>query len=153
MGNKFKDISVKNHTHYFFWWKYLYMKGLVPIYCIGHVTIKYLKYVKIKSLNPPYLIFSEVNGYFEEIDKIKYLTLVLINESKEIIKKYEELRSKIKYLIISITKNSWLWWKHMKINFNSDGKLLLNKAIVIPRMITVVRAIFQKGHGISYKVT
>ena len=41
----------------------------------------------------------------------------------------------------------------MKINFNSDDKLLLNKAIVIPRMITVVRAIFQKERGISYKVT
>ena len=82
------------------------MKGLILVYCIGHVTIKDLKYVKIKSLNPLYLIFSKVNGFFEEIDKIKYLTLVPINESKEIIKKYEELRSKIKYLIMSITKNS-----------------------------------------------
>ena len=84
-GNKLKDIIVKNHTHYFFWWNYLYMKGLILIYCIGHVTIKDLKYVKFKSLNPLYLIFSKVNGYFEEIDKIKYLTLVPINESKEII--------------------------------------------------------------------
>ena len=34
------------------------------------------KYVKINRANPLYLIFSEVNGYFEEINKSKYLTLV-----------------------------------------------------------------------------
>ena len=36
----------------------------------------------------------------------KYLKLVPTNESKEKIKKYEELRIKIKDLIRSITKNS-----------------------------------------------
>ena len=34
---------------------------------------------------------SKVNEYFEEINKNKYLMLVPTNESKEIIKKYEEL--------------------------------------------------------------
>ena len=33
-----------------------------------------------------------MNGYFEEINRNKYLTLVPTNESKEKIKKYEELR-------------------------------------------------------------
>ena len=32
-----------------------------------------------------------MNGYFEEINKNKFLTLVPTNKSKEIIKKYEEL--------------------------------------------------------------
>ena len=32
-----------------------------------------------------------MNGYFEEINKSKFLTLVPTNKSKEIIKKYEEL--------------------------------------------------------------
>ena len=45
------------------------------------------KQVKINSVNPLYLSVSKVNGYFEEIHKNKYLTLVPINESKEIIKK------------------------------------------------------------------
>ena len=43
-----------------------------------------LKYVKINSVNPLYLIFSEVNGYFEEINGNKYFSLVSTNESKEI---------------------------------------------------------------------
>ena len=47
-----------------------------------------------------------MNEYFEEINKDKYLTLVPTNESKEIIKEYEELWSKIRDLIRSITKNS-----------------------------------------------
>ena len=68
--------------------------------------MKDFKYVKINSVNPLYLIFSKVNGYFEEINKSKYLTLVRTNESKEKIKKYEELCSKVKDLIRSITKNS-----------------------------------------------
>ena len=35
------------------------------------------------SVNPLYLIFNKVNGYFEKINGNKYLTLALTNESKE----------------------------------------------------------------------
>ena len=42
---------------------------------------KNLKHVKI--VNPLNLIFSKVNGYFEEINGNKYLTLVPTYESKE----------------------------------------------------------------------
>ena len=65
-----------------------------------------------------------MNRYFEEINKNKYLMLVPTNESKEIIKKYEELWSKIRDLIRSITKNSVDYdEKHMKIKFNSNDFL------------------------------
>ena len=39
------------------------------------------KRVKINSVNPLYLIFSKVNGYFEEVNKSK-LMLVPTNKSK-----------------------------------------------------------------------
>ena len=55
---------------------------------------KGLKYLKINTVNPLYLIFSKVNGYFEEINGIKYLMLIPTNERKKKIKKYEELWSK-----------------------------------------------------------
>ena len=61
----------------------------ILIYCIGYVTIKDTKYVKINGVNPLYLNFSKVNGYFEGINKNKYLTLAATNESKEEITKYE----------------------------------------------------------------
>ena len=62
-------------------------------------TIKDSKYMEISIVNLLYLIFKEVNGYFEEINENKYLTLVPTNESKEKIKKYKELWIKIRDLI------------------------------------------------------
>ena len=58
--------------------------------------------MKIYSGNSLYLIFRYVNRFFEEINKNKYLTLVLANESKEKMKKYEELWIKIRDLRKSI---------------------------------------------------
>ena len=58
----------------------------VLIYYIRYVTIKDCKYVKISSVNPLYLIINKVNGYSEEVNKSKYLTLVPTNESKEKLK-------------------------------------------------------------------
>ena len=62
--------------------------------------------MKIDSVNLLYLIFNKVNGYLEEINENKYLTLVASNECKEKIKIYEELWSIIRDLIRSITRNS-----------------------------------------------
>ena len=83
-----------------------------------------------------YLIFNKVNGYFEDINGNKYLTLVPTNESKEKIKKYGELWIKIRDLIRLITENSDDYdEKYMKIKFNSDDELPLNKTIEIPSMM------------------
>ena len=68
------------------------------VYYIGYVTIKDLNYVKSNSVNPLYLVFGKVNGYFKGINKSKYLTLVPTNESKEKSKRYMnncEVRSEI----------------------------------------------------------
>ena len=70
-------------------------------------------------MNPSYLIFNKVNGNYEEINGDEYLTLVPTNENKDKIKKYEELWSKIRDLIRSMTKNSDDYnEKHMKIKFD-----------------------------------
>ena len=45
------------------------------------------KYGEIKSVNNLCLIFNEVNVYFEQINRNKFLTLVPTNESKVKIKK------------------------------------------------------------------
>ena len=68
------------------------------------------------------------------------MMLVPTNESKEIIKRYKELWSKIRDLIRSITKDSDDYdEKRMKIKFNSDDNLSLDKMIEIYSMIIVVR--------------
>ena len=94
MSNKVKDIDIKHRTYYFFD-DIINIKNFDPhnikideksyknilIYYIGYVTIKDSKYIKINSVNPLYLIFNKVNGYFEEINGNKYLTLVPTNEN------------------------------------------------------------------------
>ena len=64
------------------------------------------KDLNVYSLNPLYLIFDKVNGYFKKVLGNKYLTLVPTNKSEEKIKKYEELWIKSRDLIRSVTKKS-----------------------------------------------
>ena len=92
-----KDINIKSHTYYFFD-GIINTKEFNPsnikideksyknilIYYIGYVKIK--KDQKSYSVNPLYFIFSNVNGYCEEINGNKFLTLVPTNEAKEKIK-------------------------------------------------------------------
>ena len=93
-----------------------------------------------------YLIFGKVNGYLEEINGNKYLTLVPTNESKEKIK-YEKLLIKIRDLIRSITKNLDDYdEKYLKIKFDSDVNLSLNKTIEIPIVTIVVPAVFHENN-------
>ena len=69
-----------------------------------------------------------MNGYFKQIIKSKCLTLIPTNGSKEKIKKYEEMHSKIRDLIRSITKNLDDYdEKYIKMKFNPDNKLPLTR--------------------------
>ena len=47
------------------------------------MRVKDSKFVKTYKVNSLYLIFNKVNGYLEEINGNKYLTLAPTNESKE----------------------------------------------------------------------
>ena len=92
MSNEVKYLNIKNHTYCFFD-DIINIKNFDPnnikideksykniyIYYIEYVTIKDSKYVKINSVNHVYLILNKMNGYFEEINKSKYLTLVPTN--------------------------------------------------------------------------
>ena len=89
------DISIRNHTNFFFD-DITSIKDSDPnnikrdgksyknilIYYIAYLAIKNLKYVKFNSVNPLHLLLNKVNGYFEEINENKYLTLVPTNENK-----------------------------------------------------------------------
>ena len=159
MSNNVKDINIKNHTYNFFD-DMINIKESGPnnikldeksyknilIYYIIYVTMKDSKYIKINSVNPLYLMFNKINGYFEEINGNKYSTLAPTNKSKEKIKKYGELWIKIRDLIRSVTKKSNNYdEKYMKTKFDSDDELPLNKRIETPVMVIVVQAIFYEN--------
>ena len=73
MSNKFKDISLENHTYYFFN-DMINIKDFdsnnikideksckdILVYYIEYVRIKDSKYVKINGVNLLFLIFSKV---------------------------------------------------------------------------------------------
>ena len=95
MNNKVKDIEIKNRTYYFFNDIFNIINfdqndikideksyENILIYYIRYLTIKYLKYVKINSVNPLYLIFMKVNGYLKEMNENKYLRNS-VNKSEE----------------------------------------------------------------------
>ena len=89
MSNKFKEIEIKKNRKYYFFDDKINIKYRDPnkikideksyknilIYYIGYVTVKNLGYVKINSVYPLYLIIHKINGYTEEINGNKYLTL------------------------------------------------------------------------------
>ena len=75
-------------------------------YYTGYETVKDLRYVKINSVNPLYLVINKINGYFEESNG------TLKNRTKK-------LWTKIRDLIRSKTNDSDNYdEKYMKIKFN-----------------------------------
>ena len=72
------------------------------------------------------------------------MTLASTDESKDILKKYEDLWVKIRDLIRPITNNSDDYdEKNMTIKFNSDNDLPLKKTLEI--MVMVLRSVFHEG--------
>ena len=123
----------------------------IVIYYIVYVTIKDSKNIKNNIVKPLYVIIDKVNGYFEEINGKKYLTLLHANESQEKIKRHEELWSKIRYLVRLITKNSDHYdGKYLKIKFNWDHKLPPNKTIELLEL--AVRAVFHENNKRYFQV-
>ena len=154
-----KEINIKNRTDYFFD-DMINIKNFhsnllkidkkksyknIDIYYIGYITVKDSDYVKINSVNPLYLIINEVDGYFEEINGNKYLTLVSTDKNKEVLTKYTELWDGIKNSIEKTNNKSGEYGKDfMKIKFNSDDSLPLNKILKLYNMTIIVRSVFEE---------
>ena len=134
MGN-IKEINIKNRTYYFFD-DMINIEDFDPnllkidkksyknidIYYIGYITVKDSYYVKINSVNPLYLIISEVDGYIKEKNRSKYLVFDSANENNEVLKKYAELWYVIKNEIETIKKGKKCEYDKdfMKIIFDTD---------------------------------
>ena len=70
----------------------------ILIYHIGYVTVKDLSYMTRNSVKP-LLYYRQKNRYIEESNDNKYLALVTADESKDTLKKYEELWQKSEILL------------------------------------------------------
>ena len=91
----------------------------IDIYCISYITMKDSDYIKINSINSLYLIINEVDGYLEEMNGYKYLTLVSTDKNKEVLTKYTELWDGIKNSMEKINNELGEYEKDsMKIKFS-----------------------------------
>ena len=96
-----------------------------------HVTKKKNYECKIiNSANPLRLGITHVNGYIEEKGMDKYLVFDSTDGNKELLKKYNDVFNGIRDKIKEINSNECDYEKdYMKIKFNSDGDLPLNKSL------------------------
>ena len=91
-------------------------------------------YENIYSINPLYLIISEVDGHIEEKHESKYLVFDSRDENREVLEKYKELWDGIKNEIKTINggKEGEYGKDFMKIKFDTDDDLPLNKPLKLP---------------------
>ena len=119
----------------------------IDIYYIGYITIKKIGDCEnIYSVNPLYLIIGKVDGHIEEKNGSKYLVFDSTDENKEVLKKYTELWDEIKNEIETINggKKGEYGNDFMKIKFNADDNLSLNKPLKLHLLTIIVRCILKK---------
>ena len=121
---------------------------IIGIYNIRYIAIKKIDhYENINSVNPLYLMISEVEGFIEEKkNRSKYLISDSTDENKEVSKKYKELWDGIKNKIKTINdgKESEYNKDFMKIKFDTDDDLRLNKPLNLHMLRIIVRSVFQE---------
>ena len=109
-------------------------------------------YESIHNVNPLYFIVGKVDGYIEEKNGKKYLVFASTDKNKEVLKKYAELWDEIKNVIENINDKPSEYEKDfMKIKFNSDDNLLLNKILKLHNLTVIVRSVFKKTTNIIHK--
>ena len=95
-----------------------------------------------------HLIIGEVDGHIEEKNGSKYLVFDSTNENIKVFKKYTELWDGIKNEIKAINggKENNYGKDYMKIKFNSDHDLPLNKPLKFDAMTIIVRSLFEEDN-------
>ena len=109
--------------------------------------------MNINSVNPLYLGITHANGYIEEKGMNKYLVFDSTDENKELLKKYNDVFNGIKDKIKEINSSESDYEKdYMKISFNSDDDLPLNKSLKSLLMIITIRCVFEKDGKLYLQV-
>ena len=89
---------------------------------------------------------GKVDGYIEKNNGYKYLVFNSTDESKEVLKKCTELRDGIKMKLKqeTVVKKDEHGKDYMKIKFNADDNLPLNKPLKLHLLTIIVRRIFEE---------
>ena len=96
---------------------------------------------------------NHTDWYIEEKNLNKYLIFDSTDENKELLKKYQDLWSEIKNKIEAVSSGECDYEKdYMKIKFNSDDDLPLNKLLKFHMVTISIRCVFEKDGKLYPKV-
>ena len=96
-------------------------------------------------MNPLYLRVDHVNGYIEEKGVNKYLVFDSTDENKELLKKHNDVFNGIRDKIKEVSSDECDYEKgYIKIKFNSDDNLPLNKQLKFHNMTITIRCVFEE---------
>ena len=128
----------------------LHKKGVLgnDVHYIGYITKK--PQWNVYSVNPLYVMINKIKDHFKEVDGDKYL--IISSENGCITEKYQEVFDGTKETIKKINDYSQPIKyddNYMKIKFNTDDNIPLNKTIYFPTTTIIIRSITQK-HGKYY---
>ena len=91
------------------------------------------------------LLVNHANGYIEEKSVNKYLIFDSTDENKELLKKYNDSFTGIRDKIKEISSGECDYEKdYMKIKFNCDYNLPLNKPLKFHMMTIIIRSVFDE---------
>ena len=154
---KVKQIKTKNRTYYFYndiidiknfdsSLLKIDKKSYKNIYNIEYITIKKVDDCKnIYNVNPLYLLIDHASGYIEEKGVNKYLIFDSIDENKELLKKYNDVFDGIRRKIKEVSSDEYDYGKdYIKIKFNCDDDLPLNKRLKFRLMSVTIRSFFEE---------
>ena len=100
-----------------------------------------------------HLIIDHASGYIEEKAVNKYFVFDSRDENKELLKKYNDFLNGIRDKIKKISGDECDYEKdYMKIKFNSDDDLPLNKQLKFHNMTITIRSVFEENCKLSPKV-
>ena len=109
--------------------------------------------MNISSVNPLYLNITHSNGYMKEKGVNKYLVFDSTDENKELLKKCDDAFNGIRDKIEKINSNDCDYEKDcLKILFNSDDDLPLNKSIKFTLKTITIRCVFEEDGKLYPKV-
>ena len=126
----------------------------IGIYNIRYITNKKIDDCEnINSVNPLYLRITNANGYIKEINGNKYLIFDSRDGNKESLKKCNDVFNGIRNEIKTINgaKKNDYENGYMKIKFNSDNDLPLNKPLKFHLMTITIRSILRKMVNIIHR--
>ena len=96
---------------------------------------------------------DNASGYIEEMNEDKYLVFDDTYKNKKLLKRYDDVFNGI-INKIEKTDGDWLEYSkdYMKIKFNSDDNLSLNKPLKFYNMTVTIRCVFGENNKLYSQV-